>query len=68
MVVSILAVKNKPSKRGGKRVRSNTAIPLKNTKTRGSRPVIECIPLIAIFFPTDKLTDYFSPRNYARDA
>lgn len=68
MVVSILAVKNKPSKRGEDEIERGNS----SEKQENSRPVIERIPPIAIFSPpppTDELTDYFSSRNYhARDA
>lgn len=46
MVVSILAVKNKPSKRGEDEIERGNS----SEKQENSRPVIERIPPIAIFF------------------
>lgn len=56
MVASTLAVKNKPSKRGEER-REGDEIEHGNSskKQENSRPVIERIPLIAIFFPRRRI-------------
>lgn len=56
----------KEERREGKGMRSNTAILLKNRKTRGRSSSV--FPWSRYFFPADELTDYFSSRNYARDA
>lgn len=56
----------KEERREEKGMRSNTAIPLKNRKTRGRSSSV--FPWSRYFFPADELTDYFSSRNYARDA
>lgn len=56
----------KEERKEEKGMRSNTAIPLKNRKTRGRSSSV--FPWSRYFFPADELTDYFSSRNYARDA
>lgn len=56
----------KEERREEKGMRSNTAIPLKNRKTRDRSSSV--FPWSRYFFPADELTDYFSSRNYARDA